>query len=191
LKQEYQNIKNTITSHLIRVHHMPNKSLIIKQFIEEMETRLYERHMATLSYRDIYRARQGLKLIKSIESKLRKGKYILRFTDKSGIFHLGHATDYEQKAEVYRQKTGAYIELQSDPLWTVFDKVVHLLNNLRSKDQIVAWQLDKMMPKREKVALAYLYFIPKSYKVTNIHILSPHPRDDYIQVDSVIFNSFV
>jgi hypothetical protein len=71
-----------------------------------------------------------------------------------------------------RQKTGAYIELQSDPLWTVFDKVVHLLNNRRSKDQILAWQLDKMMPKREKVALAYLYFIPKSHKVMNIHILS-------------------
>ncbi len=40
------------------------------------------------------------------------------------LFHLGHAADYEQKAETYRQKTGAYIELESDPLWTVFDKVV-------------------------------------------------------------------
>ncbi len=86
------------------------------------------------------------------------------------LFHLGHAADYEQKAETYRQKTGAYIELESDPLWTVFDKVVHLLNNLRSKDQIRARQLDKMMPKRDKMALAYLYFIHKSHKVTNIHI---------------------
>ncbi len=94
--------------------------------------------MPPLSYHDIYRTRQELELMKSIETKLRKGKYILRFTDKSGIFHLGHATDYEQKAEAYRQKTAAYMELESDPLWIIFDKVVHLLNNLHSKDQIRA-----------------------------------------------------
>jgi hypothetical protein len=77
-------------------------------------------------------------------------------TDKSGIFHLGHAKDYEQKSEAYRQKTGAYIELENDPLWSVFDKVVRLLNDLRSKDHIRAWQFNQMMPKRDKVALAYL-----------------------------------
>ncbi|CAF5083083.1 unnamed protein product, partial [Rotaria magnacalcarata] len=65
------------------------------------------------------------------------------------------------KAEAYRQKTGAYIELDSNPLWSVFDKVILLLNDLRSKKYIPSWQLDKMMPKRETVQLAYLYFIPK------------------------------
>jgi hypothetical protein len=113
-------------------------SPIIKQFIQEMEPRLYQRYMTPISYRDISRARKELELVKSIESKLRKGKYILRFTDKSGIFHLGHATDYEQKAETYRQKTAAYIELENDPLWPIFDKVIHLLNSLRSKDHIRA-----------------------------------------------------
>jgi hypothetical protein len=80
--------------------------------------------------------------MKSIEFRVKKAKYILRVTDKSGIFHLGNKKDYEHKVEAYRQKTGAYIELESDPLWTVFDKVVHLLNNRRSKDQIRAWQLN-------------------------------------------------
>ncbi len=70
--------------------------------------------------------------------------------------------DYEQKAEAYRQKSGS--------LWIVFDEVVHLLNDLRSKDQIRASQLDKMMPKQKKIALTYLYFIHKSHKVTNAHI---------------------
>jgi len=126
--------------------------------------------MAPISYRDVYRTRRELKLIKLIESKLKKERYVLRFTDKSGIFYLGHEVDYQQKSEAYRQKTGAYIELESDPLWTIFDKVVHLLNDLRSKKYILAWQLDKMMPKRDKVALAYLYFIPKSHKVTNVDI---------------------
>jgi len=75
-------------------------------------------------------------------------------TDKSGIFHLGHATDYERKVEAYRQKTAAYTQLEKDPLWPVFDKVVRLLNDLRAKNYIRAWQLVQMMPKREKTALA-------------------------------------
>ena len=76
----------------------------------------------------------------------------------------------EQKAEVHRQKTNAYVELESDPLWVVFDKVVRLLNELRSKDHIRVWQLNIMMPKRDKVAVAYLYFIPKPHKVSHTYI---------------------
>jgi hypothetical protein len=170
-KQEHQNMKDIVTSYLIRVHHMSIGSPIIEKLTQEMKTRLYQRYMAPLSYLDIYRARQELQLIKSIDTTLKKAKYVLRFTDKSGIFHLGHANDYEQKAKAYRQKTGAYIELESDPLWPVFDKVVHLLNDLRSKDHIRVWQLEKMMPKRDRVALAYLYFIPKPHKVTTIFVL--------------------
>ena len=158
---------NTITPYLIRAHHIPNTSIIIKQFSQQLETYLDQRYMSSssLSYLDIHRTRKELKLIKSIQFRIKKEKYILRVTDKSGIFHLGHAKDYEQKAEAYRQKTGAYIELESDPLWIVFDKVVHLLNDLRSKDHIRVWQLNQMMRKRNQVALAYLYFIPKPHKV--------------------------
>ncbi|CAF2150724.1 unnamed protein product [Rotaria magnacalcarata] len=94
----------------------------------------------------------------------KKGNHILRETDKSGIFHVVHSVDYEKKAEAYRQKTGAYIELDSNPLCSVFDKVILLLNDLRSKTYILSCQLDKMMPKREIFQLSYLYFIPKPHK---------------------------
>jgi hypothetical protein len=144
---------------------MSNTSTIMKQFSQQLETRMHEQNMAPLSYLNIYRARKELKLMKSIQSQIKKENYVLRVTDKSDIFHLGHAKDYEQKAEAYRQKTGAYIELENDPLWSVFDKVVRLLNDLRSNDHIRAWQLNEMMPKRDQVALAYLYFIPKPHKV--------------------------
>ena len=128
--------------------------------------------MAPLSYLNIYRIRKGLNLVQSIRYRLKKEKYILRVTDKSGIFHIGHVTDYVKKAEAPRQKTGAYIELATNPLWTVYDKVVHLLNNIRSKTRIRAWQLNKMMPKREKVQLAYFYFVPKPHKVIQFISLS-------------------
>jgi hypothetical protein len=171
MKEEHTNMMNSITSYLLRVHHLPTTSTIIKQFSQQLETYLHERFMSRLSYRDIYRVRNEFKLIQSIESTLTKGKYILRVTDKSGIFHISHAKDYEQKAEAYQQKTGAYIELTINPLWIVFDKVVHLLNDLRSKDHIRARHLEKMMPKRDKIALAYLYFIPKPHKVSKLHIV--------------------
>ena len=111
--------------------------------------------------------------MKAIQWRLKKNKYILRMTDKSGIFHLGHAQDYEQKAQAYRDKTQAYIELSTNPLSTTFYKVVHLLNELRSKNHIKAGQLNQMMPKADKVTLAYLYFIPKPHKVsrTLIHMI--------------------
>ncbi len=156
---------NVIIPYLVRVHHMSHKLPIIKELSRQIETYLHQRYMAPLSYRDIYRTQREFKMIQSIQSRLKKGKYILRVTDKSGIFHIDHATDYEQKAEAYRQKTGAYTELENDPLWTIFDKVIHLLNNLRSKDHIRVWQLNKMMPKQDQVELAYLYFIPKPHKV--------------------------
>ena len=155
-----------IIPYLVRVHYISTTSTIIKQFSQQLATYLYERYMAPLSYLHIYRARKELKLMKSIQHSLKKGKYILRVTDKSGIFHIGHEIDYEQKVEAYRQKTRAYVELASDPLWIVFDKVVHLLNDLRAKKHILAWQLNKMMPKRDNMALAYLYFIPKPHKVS-------------------------
>jgi hypothetical protein len=170
IKQEHKNIMNIVTPYLVRIHYMPSQSTIIKQFSQQLEIYLTQRYMAPLFYLNVYCARKELKLIKSIQFRIKKEKYILRMTDKSGIFHLGHAADYEQKAEAYRQKTGAYIELTSDPLWIVFDKVLHLLHDLRSKEQIRVWQLDKMMPKRDKVALAYLYFIPKPHKV-NLRLL--------------------
>jgi hypothetical protein len=151
---------------------MPTTATIIGQFSEQLAACLVNGYMAPISYLSIYRTRKEWNLVKSIQLRIKKENYILRVTDKSGIFHLGTKADYEQKAEAYRHKTSAYVQLDNDPLWTVFDKVVHLLNNLRSKDQIRAWQLNKMMPKRDKVALAYLYFIPKPHKVTNVYSIS-------------------
>ncbi|CAF5223746.1 unnamed protein product, partial [Rotaria magnacalcarata] len=84
--------------------------------------------------------------------------------DKSGIFHIGSTVDYDEKIEKYQAKTNAYIQLSSDPLMNTLYKVVSLLNNLRIKQQITQWQHTKMMPDKNKIQLAYLYFIPKPHK---------------------------
>ncbi len=55
-----------------------------------------------------------------------------------------------------------------DPLTETFYKIVRLLNDLNSKKQMRVWQYNQMMPNKEKIKLAYLYFIPKSHKVIAI-----------------------
>ncbi|CAF1128678.1 unnamed protein product [Rotaria magnacalcarata] len=164
VQQEHKNIMNVITRYLIREHHIPLTATIIRELSQHLETSLHQQYMIPLSYLNIYRTRNEFKLMKSIQHRLQKGNYILRETGKSGIFHIGNSVDYEKKAEAYRQKTGVYIELYSNPLWSVFDKVILLLNDLRSNKYILSWQLHKMMPEREKVQLDYLYFIPKPHK---------------------------
>lgn len=162
---------NTISQHLIRSYHIPHSSLVIKEFSQRLESYLYQMYTLPLSYLDTYRIRKEFHTLKAIQYRLRTQKFILCVTDKSGIFHLGHAKDYERKAQAYREKTQAYIQLIHDnPLGTIFHKVVHLLNNLRSKKHILAGQLDRMMPKQDQVTLGYLYFVPKPHKVSHILI---------------------
>jgi hypothetical protein len=121
--------------------------------------------MIPLHVKDELRARHELDLVKCIRRKLIKSKLVLRQTDKSLVFHIGQSSDYERKAAEYRTKTGAYMDLSSNLLKEILDKVTHLPNDLRSKKQILAWQYKKMMPDRGKIKLGHMYFLPKSHKV--------------------------
>ena len=58
------------------------------------------------------------------------------------------------------------MELSDNPLSEIIYKVVHLLNDLRSKKDITAWQHKKFMPHRQKARLAHMYFNPKPHRVT-------------------------
>lgn len=112
------------------------------------------------------RARTELKIVKSIRRKLKKANLVLQVTDKSRVFYIGRASDFNEKALIYRTKTEAYVELPSNPLKDVYDKVVRLVNDLHLKELIRAWQHKKMLPDKEKTRLAHMYFLPKVHKVT-------------------------
>jgi hypothetical protein len=127
-------------SHLYEHCHIPKTSSIIKQLSNQLKDRLTLRHMTPLSFNDEVRARREFDLVKSIRHKLAKAKLVLRPTDKSGVLHIGLASDYERKATEYRENTGAYIELSSNPLQEVFNKVTHLLEELKSKKQISVYK---------------------------------------------------
>lgn len=144
---------------------IPKTVAMYKLYSERLQTCLKHHYMTALPLRDQLRARRDLKLIKSIRGKLKKYKLILRQTDKSGVFHIARAIDYKRKAKEYREKTGAYEELTSNPLNENFFQVIQLLNKLRSANRIKEGQKVKMIPNRDKVELAYMYFLPKAHKV--------------------------
>ena len=158
-------MKKTV-SHLCDCCYIPTSAPIIKQLSNHLKDRLTLRHMAPLSFYDELRARRELRLVKTIRRKLKRNKLILRPTDKSGVFHIGHASDYERKATEYRTKTRAYIELSSNPIDDICGKVTSLLRELRAKKYISAKSLDKLMPDPQKKHLPYMYFLPKAHKVS-------------------------
>ncbi|CAF1172427.1 unnamed protein product [Rotaria sordida] len=157
-------IKRTMCDPSRQESSIRQNAAVSKVYLAQLQTYLLRRYMTPLSLRDHRRARRELKLIKSIRRKLRKSKLILRETDKSGVFHIGCARDYEEKAIDYRQKTGAYEELTSNPLSVIVDQVIQLLNKLQAEKKVSVSQHNKLMPKKEKIELAYLYFLPKSHK---------------------------
>ncbi|CAF0911704.1 unnamed protein product [Rotaria sordida] len=163
-EKELEGIINNVVSDLRDRYHIPTKALEIQNFTKQLKSLFNERYEDSLSYRDKYRIRREIKLIHSIRRKLHQRNHIIRVTDKSGVFHVGSMLDYERKVEEYQLKTNAYIELSSNPLMETYDKVLRLLNDLRVKKQITQWQYSQMLPDKNKIKLAYLYFIPKPHK---------------------------
>ncbi|CAF5183895.1 unnamed protein product, partial [Rotaria sp. Silwood1] len=94
---------------------------------------------------------------------------ILRRTDKSKVFRLGDANDYQRKVLEYMQETEAYEEITSgiSPLTENLKQVTSLLNLLYhvEKPSIIKKQYEAMYPKENETELAHLYFIPKPHKI--------------------------
>ncbi|CAF3684934.1 unnamed protein product [Rotaria socialis] len=149
---------------LHRRHDIPENALKIKQFSNNLITMFNDRYTSLLSYLDTYRSRNEMILVHSIKRKLRQTSNIIRVTDKSRVFHVDSTIHYEEKVKQYQIKTNACVELSSNPLMDTFNKAVRLFNDLRAKEKIPEWQYKKMMPKKDEIKLAYLYFIPKSHK---------------------------
>ena len=170
IEKEENDIMNKIKEFLSENHHIPRSLPIFKQYATQLHDCLMQRYMTPLPFIDQIRTRREFHIVKLIRQKLKKAKLILRETDKSGVLHIGRASDYKRKAAIYRSKTGAYVELSHNPFDDIFNKVVRLLNNLKSNKQILEWQRVKMMPVRDKTELAYKYFLPKAHKVNEFLI---------------------
>ncbi|CAF3887993.1 unnamed protein product [Rotaria sp. Silwood1] len=142
----------------------------IDEFSNDLENLLLRLYTKKLSRKLSLRAKREHKLIMSIRRYLRKyQQVILRRTDKSKVFHLGDAHDYQRKVLEYMQETEAYEEIISgvSPLSANLQQVTVLLNQLyhAEKPLITKKQYEAMYPKENETELTHLYFIPKSHKI--------------------------
>jgi hypothetical protein len=167
------------------------KDLLMKFYTTKLPRRLFRR------------ARQDHLLTKQIQRQLRdssccsssrsssSNKIILRRTDKSKVFHLGSDDAYQEKAVMYMKKTNAYEEVKNEkcPLADNLSTVVELLDKLLKRKAISEKQYSMMKPKKDKVELGHLYFLPKPHKVrsyTYLYLIGHHFENIICFVDLFI-----
>lgn len=168
LQKEVDDVQQKLLSYLRNDHRIPSNAPILKQLCTDIRQLFQENNNRQLSYLEQYRLKKDMKLLHSIQRKLKKAKCLIRVTDKSGVFYIGTKLEYERKAEQYYLETNAYQELPSNPLEESFYRVVRLLNDLRTSKHILESQYTKMMPNKNKIRLPHQYFNPKTHKVSTI-----------------------
>ena len=142
------------------------------EFFTSIKNLLHQLYTTPLPRQLQVRAQYEQRMIRSIQRQLKVSNAIIRPTDKSKVFHLGSAQDYDRKALEYMQKTNAYEEITSgiNPYLDHLRSVLALIDPLLKNEAIdlKLWK-HKMRPDPKTIELAHLYFIPKPHKVSSIN----------------------
>ncbi|CAF4079492.1 unnamed protein product [Rotaria sp. Silwood2] len=169
IEQEYQTIMYKITE-FFREHSFNVSEKRVNEFSIDFKSLLQRLYTKNISRKLYIRAKREHKLMMSIRHYLhRYQQVILRRTDKSKVFHLGDAHDYEEKVRQYMQETNAYEEIISgiSPLATNLQQVISLLDRLyhTEKPLITKKQYENMIRQSNEIELGHLYFLPKPHKI--------------------------
>lgn len=168
VEREYQRM-STIIMNCLTVNCVSATDGRATLFLVSLKNLLRHLYTTKLPKKLACRARQEHILTKQIRHRLRApcNRLVLRRTDKSKVFHLGSKDDYEVKAMLYMQKTGAYEQVKDgkSPLADNYSAVITLLDSLLASKAIGHQQWTAMMPKKDKIELGHLYFLPKPHKV--------------------------
>ncbi|CAF4283385.1 unnamed protein product, partial [Adineta steineri] len=122
-------------------------------------------YFTPLPYKDHIEAQEQSQTTASIRNKIKQFKLIIRVTDKSNNFYIGSAIEFVKTVQQYFMDTNAFIVIKENPFNEILNKVIQLLNNLRSNIFILQWQYNEMIPDRKTTELAHLYFNPKTHKI--------------------------
>ena len=165
IKNEHTDIYQKVELNLIRKQNIPMTASVFKQYSNQLLTHLHNSYFTPIPYNDHIQANEQARIVASIEKKLKQFKLIIRVTDKSNNFYIGSSIEFQKKEQKYFNDTNAYIQLHANSFKEILNRVIQLLNHLRSKKHILKWQFDEMMPDKVKTELAHLYFNPKTHKV--------------------------
>ncbi|CAF4266377.1 unnamed protein product, partial [Rotaria sordida] len=143
---------------------IPCKARILTDYSNDVFDHFNQCYFTPLSCKEQIEVFEQTQKTATIRQKIKKHDLILRVTDKGNNFYIGSASEFEKQAEKFFQETNAFIEISINPFNQIQDHVIQLLNRLRSKQFILQWQYNEMMPDRENSELAHLYFNPKTHK---------------------------
>lgn len=165
IKNEHKDISTKVQNHLVEYHHVPRTHPIFQAYSNQLLSYMQQSYFAPIPYKDQIQAKEQALIVASIRNRIKQEGLVIRLTDKSNNFYIGSAIEFETKAQNYFAETHAYLELHDNPYDAILNKVIQLLNNLRSKKLILKWQHEAMMPDPKTSELAHLYFNPKTHKV--------------------------
>lgn len=144
-----------------------------KQTFDELEQVFDECQSKKLSRKLELRSQREYKTVQSIRRLLRqRPDIVIRRTDKSKVFYIGKASDFERKAQEYMLKTEAYQEIESGrcPLVDNTRAVQTLLDYFVEKKTLTKKQLDQLTRQCNSLELGHYHGIPKPHKV-NLFLL--------------------
>ncbi|CAF4980623.1 unnamed protein product [Rotaria sp. Silwood1] len=138
-----------------------------KQAFPELEQTINDLYSKPLSSKLYRRARREYRKVKRLQKLLhRRPDIIACRIDKGEGFYFGNRAIMEYKTEEYMSKTEAYQEMITGrcPLADILRSTEAVLDYLVKKKTITKAQRDKLLPKMNKLELAYLYTLPKVHK---------------------------
>lgn len=152
-------------------HCIPVNNPIFTQYEDHLMDYLNQCYFTPLSYKDQLLTLEQAQILRSIRQIIKNMNLIIRVTDKGHHYYIGSNVEYEKKVQKFFSDTNAFMELSYNPFNEILDKVIQLLDKLRSKQLIYKWQYDEMIPDRTKCELAHLYFNPKTHKVYIMNLI--------------------
>jgi len=165
--EQYKNI-STIVKNCLKDHTMSITDERSKQAFQALEHLLYEFQSKKLSRKLDLRAQHEYKIVRSIRRLIRnRTDIVIRRTDKSKVFYIGNAAEFERKAEEYMLKTKAYEEITHGrcPLADNLRAVQTLLDYLVAKNALTKKQRNQLSPKLNNLELGHYPGLPKPHKV--------------------------
>lgn len=168
--EEYENI-STVVKGCLQDYRISLTDQRTKQAFQELKSIIHNVQSTQLPKRLQKRTKYQYKIVQSIQKLLQhRPDVVIRRTDKSKVFYIGRASDFERKAEEYMLKTEAYQEITSGrcPLADVLRSVHHLLENLVRKNSLNSKQRNAISPKLDKLELGHYHGLPKPHKVLNV-----------------------
>ena len=167
MKNEQKNIYDKVHAHLVAPpHQIPGNNAIFKKYSTHLGVQLERSYRAPICRRDQILAHQQANIAQSIRAKMRQHNLVLRVVDKGSNFYIGSAETFERKVQKYFTDTNAFVQLSANPFNDILNRVTQSLRTLASKKLILQWQLKMMLPDPKTSELSYLYFNPKTHKVS-------------------------